>query len=210
MAEEKGLDLLLGTGNPHKVEEFLELAPPGVRIVAAFSGESPPPEINETGDSFFANAFLKAETFSRALRGKKKGLLFADDSGLVVPALSGAPGVRSARYAGEEATDLENRELLLKNMKGLSGTDRRAFFVCVLVAIDISTGALRAASAGRVSGRIANGAMGDGGFGYDPLFVPDGYRASFGIMASSEKNRISHRFRAFHELCLGLEGAWGG
>lgn len=210
MPEEKGLVLLLGTGNPHKAEEFYEMAPPGVRVVAAFSRESPPPGIEETGDTFFANAFLKAQAFGRALRGKRMGLLFADDSGLVVPALSGAPGVRSARYAGEEATDLKNRELLLKNMKGLSGPDRQADFVCVLVAIDISTGALRAASSGRVSGRIANGFMGEGGFGYDPLFIPDGYRASFGVMAPSEKNKISHRFRAFRQLCLGLEDAWAG
>ncbi len=205
MGKKRGLLLFLGTGNPHKAEEFRNMAPPFVSVETAFSSNCPPPAIEEEAETFFGNACLKAQAFARALSGKRSGILFADDSGLVVPALSGAPGVRSARYAGLDATDQENRELLLKNMKGLSGSDRQAFFVCVLVAVDIDTGALRAASAGRVPGRIANGPMGDGGFGYDPLFIPDGYRASFGVMATSEKNKISHRFRAFQRLCLALE-----
>ncbi|EQD24042.1 MAG: Nucleoside-triphosphatase [Leptospirillum sp. Group IV 'UBA BS'] len=205
MAESSRLVLHLGTGNPHKAEEFMRMAPPGVSVLAAFFPDYPAPGVLESGKTFFANAFFKAETFARALRERTAGMVFSDDSGLVVPALSGEPGVRSARYAGEEASDTQNRELLLKNMKGLSGADRRAHFVCVLVAIDIATGSLRAASSGMVSGRIANGLMGEGGFGYDPLFVPEGYRASFGIMAPEEKNRISHRFRAFRQLCQALE-----
>ena len=201
MGKKACLVLYLGTGNPHKVLEFMKMAPPNVTVLQAFSSEYPPPNVLESGETFFANGFLKAETFARALREKVEGMVISDDSGLVVPALSGAPGILSARYAGEGASDAQNRELLLKNMKGLTGPDRRASFVCVLVAMDIRTGVLRASSVGSVSGRIANGLMGEGGFGYDPLFVPDGYRASFGIMAPEEKNRISHRFLAFRKLC---------
>ena len=204
MGEDACLVLHLGTGNPHKMQEFMKMAPSNVSLIQAFSMECPPPDVLESGKTFFANAYLKAETYARALRERGEGVVVSDDSGLVVPALSGAPGVSSARYAGEGSTDAQNRELLLKNMKGLTASDRRASFVCVLVAVDIKTGALRASSMGSVSGRIANGLMGEGGFGYDPLFVPDGYRASFGIMAPEEKNRISHRFRAFRMLSQSL------
>lgn len=198
------LVLFVGTGNAHKVKEFSEMAPAGVTVRPAFSREFPAPDVKESGESFFTNAWAKAEAFARALRGKAAGVVFADDSGLVVPALSGEPGIRSARYAGENATDEQNRERLLVNMKGLSGDQRQAFFVCVLVAVDIASGGLRAAASGKVFGRITKGLMGEGGFGYDPVFVPEGYHASFGIMASSEKNRISHRLRAFRNLCQAM------
>lgn len=193
--------LYLGTGNLHKVSEFERLAPPSVTILP-----SPSPPVEETGRSFFANALIKARNAALSFPGAPGKIIFADDSGLVVPAIGGEPGVRSARYAGPEAGDLENREALQRRMKGIPPESRGAYFVCVLVAVRTGSGALVGASSGRVEGRIANGPMGEGGFGYDPLFLPDGYRVSFGLMAPDEKNRISHRARAFQGL-LSLLGA---
>lgn len=201
------LQLFLGTGNPHKVAEFRLLAPSTVTVDPAFSENVPAPPIAETGTTFFQNADIKARTACTMLGLRDSGIVFSDDSGLVVPALGGAPGLLSARYAGETATDLENRELLLRNMKGIPKNERKATFVCVLVAYDLRTGSLLAASRGEVPGHIANGLMGDGGFGYDPVFVPEGFRVSFGIMAPEEKNRISHRTRAFERLCRALAEA---
>jgi XTP/dITP diphosphohydrolase len=201
------MTLFLGTANPHKVSEFQRLAPSNILVLPAFSKETaPPPEIPETGETFFQNAVQKATATGAALKGHRTGIVFADDSGLVVPALNGEPGIRSARYAGEGATEVLNREALLRAMKGLAESERRATFVCVLVALDIGTGRLLAAARGSVSGHISKGLMGEGGFGYDPVFVPEGYRVSFGVMSSEEKNRISHRTQAFGRLCRALEG----
>lgn len=187
--------LYLGTGNLHKVSEFARLSPSSLRILP-----SPAPPVEETGSTFFANAFMKAKNAARAFSGPEGEWVFADDSGLVVPALGGEPGIFSARYAGEGASDLENREALQRKMKGIPPEERGAFFVCVLAAVLSGSGKLVAASAGYVRGRIARGPMGEGGFGYDPLFVPDGYHASFGVMAPDEKDRLSHRACAFRRL----------
>ena len=195
--------LYLGTGNLHKVSEFGRLAPPTLSILP-----SPAPSVEETGSTFFANAFIKAKNAALAFSGPPGQWVFADDSGLVVPALGGEPGVFSARYAGADATDLENREALLRKMKGIPPEERGAFFVCTLVVALSGSGRLVGAASGSVTGKIARGPMGDGGFGYDPLFVPEGYRVSFGLMAPDEKNRLSHRARAFRRLLslLDLQG----
>ncbi len=198
--------LYLGTGNLHKVSEFARLSPSSLSILP-----SPSPPVEESGNTFFANAFLKAKNAALAFSGPKGEWIFADDSGLVVPALGGEPGIYSARYAGEGASDVENREALQRKMKGIPPEERGAFFVCVLVAVLSGSGKLVAATAGYVHGRIARGPMGEGGFGYDPLFVPDGYHASFGVMAPDEKDRLSHRARAFRRLLslLDLQGKGG-
>lgn len=195
MGESSRTILYLGTGNLHKVSEFERLAPPSVTILP-----SPSPPVEETGLSFFANALIKARNAALSFPGPPGEIVFADDSGLVVPAIGGEPGVRSARYAGPEASDLENREALQRRMKGIPQESRKASFVCLLVAVRSGSGALVAAASGRVEGRIANGPMGEGGFGYDPLFLPEGYYVTFGLMAPDEKNRISHRARAFQGL----------
>lgn len=196
--------LYLGTGNPHKLAEFERLAPSSLSILPSLA-----PPVEETGKTFLANAFIKAKNAALSFSGPPGQLVFADDSGLVVPALGGEPGVLSARYAGEGASDLENREALQRKMKGVPPEERGAFFVCILVAALSGSGRLAGAAAGYVYGKIARGPMGEGGFGYDPLFVPEGYRVSFGLMAPEEKNRISHRAKAFINLLslLGFKSA---
>jgi len=204
MAERSARTLFLGTGNQHKVSEFRLVASPKVLVLPAFSDPSFIPDIRESGTTFFQNALIKSSAAREALKGGQVGIVFSDDSGLVVPALGGDPGVRSSRFAGDEATDEENRALLLKRMKDIPRENRKAFFICVLVAVEILTGRLLAAAQGKVEGHIAKGLMGEGGFGYDPVFIPEGYRVSFGVMSPEEKGRLSHRNRAFQRLCLTL------
>ena len=146
------------------------------------------PEIRETGKTFLANASLKALALSRALPGK---LILADDSGLVVPALGGRPGVRSARFSGPEATPEKNRRKLLRLMRRVSGLGRKAYFQAALVlAID---GRILGAKYGRIWGKITSVERGVGGFGYDPIFQPRGFTQTFGELPAVTKKRISHR-----------------
>jgi len=146
------------------------------------------PKIRETGKTFLANASLKALALSRALPGK---LILADDSGLVVPALGGRPGVRSARFSGPEATPEKNRRKLLRLMRPVSGLGRKAYFQAALVlAID---GRILGAKYGRIWGKITSVERGVGGFGYDPIFQPRGFTQTFGELPAVTKKRISHR-----------------
>ncbi len=180
--------LVLATRNLHKVEELQALLGPGnVEIVPA-SAFPDVPDVVEDGDTFEANAIKKAVTLARAT-----GLpALADDSGLEVDALKGAPGVRSARYAGEPVShDANNRKLLeaLRDEK-----NRTARFRCVLALAEPS-GEVRTVE-GVCEGHIAGACRGTGGFGYDPLFIPDGYRETFAELSPMEKNLLSHRGRA--------------
>jgi len=146
------------------------------------------PEIRETGKTFLANASLKALALSRALPGK---LILADDSGIVVPALGGRPGVRSARFSGPKATPEKNRTKLLRLMRRVSGLGRKAYFQAVLVlAID---GRILGAKYGRIWGKITSVERGVGGFGYDPIFQPRGFTQTFGELPAVTKKQISHR-----------------
>ena len=141
------------------------------------------------GETFAGNARLKA----RALAARHPGAwILADDSGLEVAALGGAPGVRSARYAGRDGDTLANNALLLKNLKGVS--DRTARFTCAIVLIDPE--GREHVVEGHCPGRILESPAGAGGFGYDPLFVPDGRDRTFAELPPEEKNAISHRGRA--------------
>ncbi len=157
----------------------------------------PVPE--ETGETFEENAIIKALAASQALPGV---LVLADDSGLEVDALGGQPGVRSARYAGPEATDAENRALLLQTLRPLAGGQAQARFparfrCCLALARD---GHVLCTHAGVVEGHIQMTEEGQGGFGYDPLFIPEGHDATFGLLPAEIKNRRSHRARALAEL----------
>lgn len=152
----------------------------------------PIPPVEETGETFEENASLKATFY-----GRRTGLLtLADDSGLEVEALGGAPGVRSARYAGAGATDGQRVARLLKELEGKSDAERGARFVCVLALYDPSAVRLRSFR-GVCAGRIATSARGAHGFGYDPVFVPEGYDLSFAELPVEIKQTISHRARAF-------------
>ena len=180
--------LLLGTRNPGKVKEITNiLADSGwlLCFLTAFDDVEPP---EENGETYADNAILKARAYAVAT-----GLFaLADDSGLEVAALAGAPGVFSARYAGEIASDADRRELLLSELGKTGNKDRSARFVAV-VAIAAPDGTLLNVSEGICEGTITFTPRGHGGFGYDPLFIPDGYDQTFAELPENIKNRISHR-----------------
>ena len=186
------MTLVLATRNPGKISEIKALLP-GVRVapVASFAGC---PEPEETGRTFEENALIKARAVSK-YTGK---IALADDSGLEVDALHGAPGVHSARYAGSDATDLDNIRRLLDALDGISDADRSARFRCV-VAVVVPDGRTWTAE-GVCEGCILQAPRGDAGFGYDPLFVPAGYENTFAELDAGVKNRISHRALALRRI----------
>ena len=180
------MKLYVATHNQHKMREIAQILP-GFEIVA-----DDPEGVVEDAPDFVGNAFIKV----RAVAARHPGeWCMADDSGLEVRALGGAPGVRSARYAGEPADTPANNALLLKNMEGVA--DRTANFTCAIALVDPEGRELSAV--GKCFGRIAKEPSGAKGFGYDPLFVPDGYDKSFADLTADEKNAISHRGRALSE-----------
>jgi XTP/dITP diphosphohydrolase len=188
------LRLVLASANPAKAAEIdaivAALAPGSIELVPR---PVDVPDVVEDADTFEGNARLKAVALAEAT-----GLpALADDSGLVVDALDGAPGVRSARYAGESATDGDNRDRLLRELEG--STDRAARFVCTVM-VRWPDGR-EVVATGEVAGRIADAPVGSGGFGYDPVFVPDeGDGRTFGQFEPAAKHAISHRGRALRAL----------
>lgn len=177
--------ILVATRNPKKLAEIREiLSAPGLELLDP-EAVGDLPEVEEDGDTFEANAIKKAVTLARA-----SGMLtLADDSGLEVDALGGEPGVYSARYAGEPSDDAANNAKLLAALQGV--TNRRGRFRCV-IALATPDGECATVD-GRCEGHIADAPQGQGGFGYDPLFIPDGFSQSFGELAAAIKHRISHR-----------------
>lgn len=186
--------LWIATRNRGKTREFSQLLR-GVCRVRDLHGLPNFPEIRETGKTFTANARIKARVLSQALRDRP---ILADDSGLVVPALGGRPGVYSARFSGPRATDQSNRAKLLGLLTGKTGRARRAYFEASLVIAQ--NGAVLGEVSGRVFGRITLTESGDGGFGYDSVFQPKGSQKTFGQLPSSIKHRVSHRARAVAKI----------
>ncbi len=183
-------EILLATRNKGKVRELQELLLPLNIKVLTLDEVGPIPDIEEDGDSFAANALKKARETS-----KESGYIcLADDSGLVVDALDGQPGIYSARFAGENATDEENNNKLLSLLTDVEEKERTARFVCA-IAICSPQGKF-ATVEGICEGRIDFAPQGTGGFGYDPLFIPTGYSSSFGELSSAQKHQISHRGEA--------------
>lgn len=194
------IELVIASTNIHKVREFKSMLKSNSRIDLLSLCDFPqyvPPE--ETGKTFEENAVLKATHAAKTLNR----WVIADDSGLVVPALNGAPGIFSSRYAGNDTTDLENRMKLLEEMQHLLEEDRQAFFECAL-ALSSPSG-IKKAVKGTCEGHILLKERGGSGFGYDPLFVKHGYSKSFGELGESIKNRISHRRKALDKILLSLE-----
>ena len=187
--------LLVATHNPGKIHEIkLILGDLGVtlRSLRDFEGVG---VAEEHADTYAGNAILKAQTYARAV-----GLpALADDSGLEVEALGGAPGVLSARYAGEHASDADRRNLLLSELSRVNNDNRRARFVCA-IAVTTATGEVLNLTEGTCEGMITFAPRGSSGFGYDPLFVPDGYDQTFAELSDDIKNHISHRARALMKL----------
>jgi XTP/dITP diphosphohydrolase len=193
------IDLLLATRNAHKTREIQEILGTdfAVRDLRAC------PEISDTdesGASFEENATLKVLAVSKRL----PGFVAADDSGLEVDALGGAPGIYSARYAGTNATENEKINKLLRELArlGARGDARRARFHCVVALA--RNGNLVGTLRGIVEGRIADQRRGDGGFGYDPIFIPEGLEETFGELPAEVKNTISHRAKAIRQLAIRL------
>ncbi len=192
------MKLILATGNKGKVREFRAILEPlGYEIVS--QGElGLDLNVEETGETFEENAFLKADAVLKATGHAA----VADDSGLCVEALNGAPGVHSARYGGGKAwTDQQKYEYLLSQLEGV--TDRRAKFVSCIVCL--FPDGRRISVRGECPGRILDAPAGAAGFGYDPIFAPEGYDESFGQLGPEVKNTLSHRARALAALAERLK-----
>lgn len=180
--------LLLGTRNPGKLREVTSILAGSGWSFSSLQEFDRVGSAEENGATYSANAIAKARFYAA-----ETGLIaLADDSGLEVAALAGAPGVFSARYAGEHASDADRRQLLLSELSNTSNPDRRARFVSV-VAIADPAGAVLNVSEGICEGTLTFAPRGSGGFGYDPLFIPDGYTETFAELPEAIKNRISHR-----------------
>ena len=184
------MELYVATHNAHKLREIGEILPD-------FTILSEDPDVEETAPDFAGNALIKARAIAAAHSGC---WVMADDSGLEVVA-----GVRSARYAGEPSNTPANNALLLKNLEGV--TDRRANFTCCVALVDPD--GREHVLTGRCYGTIAQSESGGGGFGYDPLFIPDGHTKSFAELSADEKNAISHRGRALAEVQKCIQGFTG-
>jgi len=183
------------TSNRGKLREF-QLAAPDFDLRQLPQPVLPPEEV---GATFEENAIGKAEYYG----GFTDGYLFADDSGLEVDALGGAPGVHSARYAGPDATDAANNALLLENIR--EHADRSARFVCVIALV--KDGKLVRTFRGAVEGRILDSPRGSGGFGYDPLFYYEPFGSTFGEAPIADKMRVSHRAQALEAMFTFLRGS---
>jgi len=184
--------VLLGTKNPGKIREILSILSDmsGVKLLTV--EECPFSDVEEDGETFLENALIKARKIS-----KETGLaVLAEDSGLEVTALGGAPGVRSARFAGEGAEDRDNIAKLLRLLEGVK--NRSARFVCV-AALHFPDGRELVAE-GELGGRIAHEMRGESGFGYDPVFIPEGFEETLAELGPELKNELSHRRRALEKL----------
>ncbi len=184
--------LVLATTNQNKVREFRQFLSEFPVTVKSLSDFGPLPGVIEDGSTFDENAYKKAHHYAKVL-----GIpAIADDSGLVVEALNGAPGVRSARYAGEDASDQDNCRKLLAEMEGQG--NRKASFVCVL-SIAVPSGPALTYEAS-CDGTILDAPRGSNGFGYDPLFYYEPYGKTFAEISMEEKNKVSHRGKVLSEL----------
>lgn len=191
--------LLIATGNPGKVRELAELLRDVPFEIVSLEDLDLPSEVEEPADSFEGNAVIKAEAYARM-----SGLLtLADDSGLEIDALNGAPGVHSRRFAGEDATDEERVQIVLQKLDGVPWEQRTARYRCVL-AVAKPDGGDTVTCEGICSGIINLKVRGSGGFGYDPVFYLPEYEKTVAEMSLEEKNQVSHRARAAQKAVVML------
>lgn len=187
--------IIAASRNKHKIEEIEAITKKfGMSILSRDEAGIPTVEIEEDGETFEENSFKKANEIMK-LCGKTT---IADDSGLMVDYLGGAPGVYSARFAGEDCNDTKNNEKLIDHLEGVPYKERRAKFVSVITMV-FPDGEVISAR-GECHGHIIDTPVGEHGFGYDPLFVPDGFQRTFAQLLPEEKNKISHRAKALAEL----------
>ncbi len=197
------MKLYLASGNAHKAQEFQALADASGRDIEIVSAKAVGgmPSVIEDAGTFVGNATKKARALKAIL--PPDAWVLADDSGLCVDALGGAPGVESAYYAGPQGDSAANLAKLVQAMSDVPDGQRRAHFVCVLVLID---GAGRESLfEGRCDGNLLREPRGGAGFGYDPLFVPEGHKKSLAEIDEAGKNQLSHRGRAWSLLCAGFK-----
>jgi len=192
--------LVLATSNPGKLREYRRLGPNSAVALDLMTGFADLPIFEEAAPTFAENAAGKALYYSRFA----DGVVLAEDSGLVVPALNGAPGVKSARYAGETATDADRVRKLLDEMAPMRDRERAAKFVCV-IALACRRRAI-AITSDEVHGSIAHEPRGANGFGYDPVFFVPEIGKTFAEATAEEKDRLSHRGKAFRKLLAFLLG----
>ena len=195
MTIKKNSRLVVGSRNRKKLQEIAKLLEPhGIQVVG-IADFADIPEVVEDGDTFAANAAKKASETATAINE----WVLAEDSGLSVDALGGAPGVYSARFSGEDATDERNNQKLLKELASVAPEKRGAHYTCH-VAISSPGGEIRMTEESTCRGRIIDEASGDNGFGYDPYFLIPEFHQTFGELSSTVKNQLSHRARAFQRL----------
>jgi XTP/dITP diphosphohydrolase len=192
--------VVLASDNPGKLRELAALLAP-LSLTLVPHAELGIPAVAETGTSFLENALLKA----RHAAAQARLPALADDSGLEVDALGGRPGIRSARFAGDGASDEENLERLLDELRAVADPGRRARYQCVIVLVRSAHDSKPLIARGSWEGRIAREPRGSGGFGYDPVFVPEGGERTAAELDRAEKDAVSHRGRAVRELVAMLE-----
>lgn len=188
-------EIIIATKNKGKAKEFKDFfAPYHMKAKSLLDFEENLPDVEETGTTFKENAALKAEQISEILHTP----VLADDSGLIIDALDGRPGVYSARYAGEEKNDQANVDKVLEELINIPAENRNARFICVLaIASPKEETIFRTCYC---EGKISFTQRGENGFGYDPIFIPDGFTKTMAELSAEEKNRISHRKNAMHQL----------
>ncbi|AXI09613.1 XTP/dITP diphosphatase [Oceanobacillus sp. 143] len=191
--------ILIATKNRGKIAEFKQFfATVNVEVVSLLDLEEPVPDIEETGQTFEENAALKAEEIAQMFNIT----VLADDSGLIIDALDGRPGIYSARYAGEPTDDKANIRKVLDELVEVPASERTARFICVLA---IATpGEETLFYKGYCEGTIRTTEKGENGFGYDPIFIPQGYNQTMAELSPEEKNKISHRKNAISQLEKGI------
>lgn len=195
------MDIVLATLNAHKVKEF-QSALAGLKMRIVPQSEFKVAEVAETGKTFVENAIIKA----RHAADFTKRPAIADDSGLVVPALDGAPGVYSARFAGEHATDVMNNQKLLDSMQNMTEDERDAYYYCVIVFMRDSDDPTPIICEGKWQGKILQSPRGNQGFGYDPLFYVLSERKTAAELTLYRKNELSHRGAALRAFTNYIRG----
>jgi XTP/dITP diphosphohydrolase len=194
-------EIVIASKNENKVREIEQILDNTNLKIVSLNSFPDIPDIEETGDTFLANARLKSQHYHRILDMP----VIADDSGLVVPALGGEPGIYSARYAGIQSDYQANNQKLLKNLTGFQSAQRNAYFICVMLYLDEKC---ELDVEGRAHGRIIEKPVGKNGFGYDPVFYHPESKMTFAQMDANHKNRTSHRFLALQELNIKLNRHW--
>ncbi|GLC31440.1 XTP/dITP diphosphatase [Clostridium omnivorum] len=187
--------IIVASNNAHKIKEIKQILEALEFEVISLKEAGINVDVEENGNTFMENAYIKASEIHKL---HKEDLILADDSGLMVDVLGGAPGVYSARYAGEHGNDKKNNEKLLAELKGKKIEERTARFVCAMVLITDDERVIKVQ--GEIEGYIKEELSGGGGFGYDPLFYVPEYEMTFGEMTEEMKNSISHRSRALSKL----------